>query len=89
MNTLNKQSFLRPFAQSYNSIHDIKFRKKLDGVAITSAQCNNKMVITAAALPIPRPPHFPKKLIVYFFILLLLITPTKQKNKYEYPKYPK
>ena len=27
MNTLNKQSFSSPFAQTYNSVNDIKFRK--------------------------------------------------------------
>jgi hypothetical protein len=70
MNTLNSKTF--------NSIHDIKFRKNIDRVAITSTQCNTNMVV--ATLPSPRPPHFPKKLIVSFFILLLLITPTK-KNK--------
>ena len=76
MNTLN--------SKTYNSINDIKCRKKLDGVAITSTQCNTNLVV--AVLPSPRPPHFPKKLIVSFFILLLLITPTKKKHKYEYPK---
>jgi hypothetical protein len=38
MNTLNKQSFSSPFAQTYNSVNDIKFRHNLDGVMLTSTQ---------------------------------------------------
>ena len=80
MITLNKKvikTFSGPFAQTYNSINDIRFRHNLDGVMIPSNKGNNA---PGVALPSPPPPHFPKKLIVSFFILLLLITPTK-KNK--------
>ena len=81
MNTLNSKvvkTFLCPFAQTYNSFNDIKFRKNIDGVMIPSNKGNNAPGV--AVLPSPPPPHFPKKLIVSFFILLLLIMPTK-KNK--------
>ena len=44
MNTLNKQSFSSPFAQTYTSINDIKFRHNLDGVMITSTQCNTEHI---------------------------------------------
>ena len=84
MNTLNRKLFLRPFSQTYNSINDIKFRKNLDGVIITENKSNANLVVSTLSSPLP--PHFPKKLIVYAFIILLLITPTKNKNKDEYPK---
>ena len=49
MNTINTPTFSSPFAQTYNSINDIPFRHNLDGVMITSTQCNTAPVV--AALP--------------------------------------
>ncbi len=81
MKILNKQSlFTQTYTYTYNSINDIKFRKNIDGVMIPSHKGNANLIVAAPALQSPRPPHFPKKLIVSFFILLLLITSTK-KNK--------
>ena len=45
MNTLNSKvvkTFSSPFAQTYTSINDIKFRHNLDGVSITSTQGNTE-----------------------------------------------
>ena len=57
MNTLNKQSCSSPFAQTYTSINDIKFRHNLDGVMITENKGNSEPVA------LPRPLHPLRKIV--------------------------
>jgi len=60
MNTLNSKAvntYSSPFAQTYNSINDIKFRHNLDGVMITENKGDSVPV------PLPQPLHPQRKVV--------------------------